>query len=181
MKQVPNPHDTFFKRTFARLEVAAEFLRHYLPAEVAGLLDLTQLTLEKDSFVDAKLRQHFSDLLYRVGLKEGGAAYVYILLEHKSAPEEWVALQLLRYLAQAWEQLRRAGSARLPLIIPVVCYHGAVPWRVGLRLRDLSRRWPPAANSAATCRTSHTIFATCRSTTMKNWSVARACPPRCAC
>lgn len=86
MKKAPNPHDTFFKRTFSRIEIAAEFLRHYLPAKVVRQLDLTRLSLEKDSFVDARLRQHFSDLFFRVGLKDGGEAFVYILLEHKSAP-----------------------------------------------------------------------------------------------
>ena len=137
MKKTSTPHDTFFKRSFSRIEVAAEFIRHYLPASVVGLLDLTRLTLEKDSFVDARLRRHFSDLLFRVGLKGGGEAYIFILLEHKSAPEEWVSLQLLRYLTQVWEQLRRDGSERLPLIIPVVCYHGAAPWRVSRRFRNL--------------------------------------------
>jgi predicted transposase/invertase (TIGR01784 family) len=144
-RKVRNPHDVFFKQTLARPGVAADFLRRYLPPRIVRLLDLRRLAIEKESFVDAKLRQHFSDLLVRVGLRGRGEAYVYILLEHKSAPEEWVALQLLRYVTHAWERLRRAGG-RLPLIIPVVFYHGAAPWRVSTKLSallaepDLARR-----------------------------------------
>lgn len=110
----PIPHDAYFKATFGRPTAAAEFLRHYLPPEIVRLLDLTRLELEKDTFVDARLRRHFSDLLYRVGLLAGGEAFIYFLLEHKSAPDEWTILQLLRYLAQAWEQMRQRGAKKLP-------------------------------------------------------------------
>ena len=33
------PHDTFFKRVFARPEVAARFFRSHLPRELAGCAD----------------------------------------------------------------------------------------------------------------------------------------------
>ncbi|MGH9842745.1 MAG: Rpn family recombination-promoting nuclease/putative transposase [Blastocatellia bacterium] len=132
-KGIPNPHDAFFRRTMARPRAVAEFLRLYLPTAIVARLDLSLVHLEDASFVDEKLREHFSDLFYRVGLKEGGEAFVYFLLEHKSAPDERVAIQLLRYLAQAWDRI----PLPLPLIIPVVIYHGAVPWNVGERLSSL--------------------------------------------
>jgi hypothetical protein len=50
-----------------------------------------------------------------------------------SAPDERVALQLLRYVAQAWDRL----PTLLPLIVPVVVYHGARPWRIAKRLSGL--------------------------------------------
>ncbi|MGH9848129.1 MAG: Rpn family recombination-promoting nuclease/putative transposase, partial [Blastocatellia bacterium] len=136
-KQKTNAHDKFFKAVFGRPAVAADFLRRYLPGSIVELLDLTQIELEKDSFIDARLRQHFSDLLYRVGLAGGGEAYLYFLLEHKSQPDQWVALQLLRYLAQAWERLRRKGVEKLPLIIPVVFYHGSARWDVSEQFHAL--------------------------------------------
>ena len=125
-----NPHDKFFKQSFAHLDLAAEFMRCYLPPDVAAALDLSRLRLEKDSFVDPKLREHFSDLLFEVGLVGGGSAFVCLLLEHKSQPDEWVALQLLRYMTPAWQAMRERGLEKLPLIIPVVIYHGAQPWKV---------------------------------------------------
>ena len=139
-KPVPNPHDAFFRHLFARPSVAAEFFRLYLPPEVAGRLDLARVQLEDASFVDEKLREHFSDLLFRVGLKDGGAAFIYILLEHKSAPDERVALQLLRYIVQAWDRL----PTPLPWIIPVVVYHGVRAWHVEQRLRGMLQPSPDA-------------------------------------
>src|SRR5262245_58439780 len=105
MSELANPHDSFFKELLARPDTAADFLANYLPTEVDAELDVSAPELVKDSFIDAELQQHFSDLLYRVRLKQGGAAYVYLLFEHKSAPDAWVAFQLLRYKARIWEPL----------------------------------------------------------------------------
>ena len=61
-----NPHDAFFKQYLSHPTVAADFLRQHLPAEVAHLLDLTQLRLEKDSFIDEKLRSGSTELAERL-------------------------------------------------------------------------------------------------------------------
>lgn len=47
-----------------------------------------------------------------------------MLLEHKSKPEVWVALQLLRYMVRIWERLQHRKVKKLPPIIPIVVYHG---------------------------------------------------------
>ena len=93
---VINPHDKFFKEALTQPDAARTFLRDYLPADVAALLDLSRLQLVKDSFVDEALREHFSDLLYEVGLRDRGSAYVCVLFEHKSYVDSLVALQVLR-------------------------------------------------------------------------------------
>jgi predicted transposase/invertase (TIGR01784 family) len=130
MSDLQNPHDRFFKELLAPPDTAAEFMSLYLPAEIASALDLSTLAVVKDSFVDERLREYFSDLLYRVKLKAGGEAFIYILLEHKSVPEPLVALQLLTYLVRIWEPQLRGGAKRLPLVFPVVFYHGAEAWQV---------------------------------------------------
>ena len=129
MSELANPHDSFFKDLLARPEMAADFLAHYLPPEVAAELDVTVPELVKDSFIDAELQPHFSDLLYRVRLKRGGAAYVYVLFEHKSAPDAWVGFQLFRYQARIWEPLVRQKVKKLPPIFPLVLFHGRTHWR----------------------------------------------------
>ena len=81
-----NIHDKFFRETFAEPVMAAEFLRHYLPPDLAAALDLDRLEVLKESFVDEEFKEHFSDLLCRVPLKTGSAVFIYILIEHKSSP-----------------------------------------------------------------------------------------------
>jgi predicted transposase/invertase (TIGR01784 family) len=98
MSNIRNPHDRFARELLSRQEVAADFLENYLPAEIATELDLSRLSLLNDSFVDDELREHLSDLLYRIGLKTGGEGYLYILVEHKSDFEKWAGVQWLRYL-----------------------------------------------------------------------------------
>src|SRR5215813_2862601 len=109
MTDLTNPHDRFFKELLARPETATDFLVNYLPPEIVALLDLSVPELAKDSFIDEELRQHFSDLLYRVKLRSGDDAFVYILFEHKSTPDGWTAFQLLRYEVRIWETERRNG------------------------------------------------------------------------
>ena len=139
-KSQPSPHDAFFRHILARTEAAAEFLRWYLPAPLVAELDLTEVSLADTAFADAKLRKHFSDLLLRVRLRTGGEAYVLILLEHKSAPDPRVAIQVLRYSALTWDRL----PLPLPLIIPVVVYHGAKKWRIGKKFSGLFGVLPAA-------------------------------------
>lgn len=66
---VVDPHDTFFRQLLSDPSVALDLVQNYLPADLLPLLDLSQLRMEKDTFVDARLRKHFSDVLYSVPLK----------------------------------------------------------------------------------------------------------------
>lgn len=130
--QISNPHDAFFKQYLGYAEVAAEFLREHLPSEVTELLDLTQLRLEKDSFVDEKLRSHFSDLVYRAGTTAGSDVAVALLLEHKSYPDPWVGFQVLKYCERFWEK-ELQETDKLSPILPVVVYHGTESWTIATR------------------------------------------------
>lgn len=138
MTKIPNLHDLFFKDILSRKDEARDFMLHYLPEEVVGLLEADSLELAKDSFVDKELQERFSDLLYRVKLRSGRGAYVYVLFEHKSGSEPLIALHLLRYMVKIWEQWRKQGEVGpLPPIIPWVVYHGRAQWRPALDLRSL--------------------------------------------
>ncbi|CAK0775653.1 transposase [Gammaproteobacteria bacterium] len=139
-----SPHDRFFKESFSRPEAAADLLRRALPAEVVDTLDLTTIKPAKGSFVDPKLREHHTDLLFEVAGYDGSPVLVYFLVEHKSSPERWVALDLLRYAVEVWRDwLKRQtdakvkGVQRLPPLIPLVLYHGADRWTASTNVADL--------------------------------------------
>ena len=85
--QVGSIHDAFFKLVLSDQTLAGLFLREHLPPEVAGLLELELPERIPSSFVDDELRQHHSDLLFRVHLKAGREAFAYVLMEHKSSPD----------------------------------------------------------------------------------------------
>jgi predicted transposase/invertase (TIGR01784 family) len=148
MSELTNPHDRFFKEVFSRPEAARDLLQNYLPEEVTAVLDLSTLELQPGSFVDADLQEHFSDLLYRLILRDGGEAYAYLLLEHKSSPDPLTPFQLLRYMIRIWERAMQAGKPIAP-IIPMVVYHGLGRWQASTNFADLyvgpealHRYWP---------------------------------------
>ncbi len=72
------------------------FANEYLPKKVLEKIDLNTLVISKDSFIDIKLKEKYSDILYSVKLS-GKDAYLYFLFEHKSKEDKLVALQLLKY------------------------------------------------------------------------------------
>jgi predicted transposase/invertase (TIGR01784 family) len=103
-----NPHDVLFKEMFSQQEIAADFLRNYLPPKVVAHLQLDALDVQPDSFIDEELREHYSDLLFRAPLidpsdeqdeahADAQVALVYILFEHKSYNDRQTPFQLLRY------------------------------------------------------------------------------------
>ena len=96
------PHDALFKATFSQVELAAEELRCVLPPELVAQMDLGSLALAAGSFVDEALREQHTDLLYSVRLA-GRPARVYVLFEHQSSGDTWMALRLLKYMLRIWE------------------------------------------------------------------------------
>jgi hypothetical protein len=90
--------------------------------------------------VDPELRETESDLLFTARLRTGGSLLLYVLLEHQSSVDRWMALRMLRYVVRQVERWRQEHpeSAVLPLIIPLVMYHGPEgAWTAPRRVEDL--------------------------------------------
>lgn len=124
-----NPHDKFFKETFGDVTVAGDFLINYLPESVLEYIDIDTLDPQKDSFIDEKLEETFSDLLFKADIA-GNEGYIYFLFEHKSYPDKGIVFQVLRYMVEIWEAKLDREIGRLPIVIPLVVYHGKTNWRI---------------------------------------------------
>ena len=135
--RISNPHDSFVRQVLSKIENARDFLENYLPEHVVKHLDLSTVKLEKETFIDQQLREVRSDLLFKLKLKDGAKASIYLLFEHKSYPEPLISLDILRYMVRIWDQwLKQDKSLKhLPSIIPLVLYHGVREWSIS---RDLS-------------------------------------------
>ncbi|KJS49061.1 MAG: transposase [Peptococcaceae bacterium BRH_c23] len=137
MSLIHKPHDKFFKETLSDLQTAQDFLQNYLPRELLEFMDLESISLQKDSFIEKELEETFSDLLFqtKINHKDG---YLYLLFEHKSYPSPKIALQLLKYMLNIWEQKTAdQPTAKLPVIIPMVVYHGKARWNSPVKLSGL--------------------------------------------
>lgn len=159
MDNIANPHDAFFRENFSRREIAEDFLRHQLPDSLLAALDLSTLEIAKDTYIASDLRSSYSDLVYRVRYRVGDDATelptdavgdqllrIYILFEHKSRPEHWTLLQLLRYITAEGDSYRKQHprARHLPPVYPLVIYHGPDTWRVPRHFHELVRPLPSA-------------------------------------
>ena len=133
------PHDGLFKGILGKSEHAASELRSILPAGLVARLDLDQLERVDGSFVDRALRQHHTDVLFRARLDQRDEALIYVLLEHQSTPDYWMALRMCAYLMRIWSRHldHHPDVRRLPPIIPIVVYQGRSSWTPPLDLIDL--------------------------------------------
>jgi len=137
MTEIISPHDKLFRETWSNVEVARDFLLHYLPEKVLNVIDLDTLEISKESFVEKELKDYFSDIFYKINL-EGEPGYIYFLLEHKSYQDKLIHLQLLEYLLKIWQlHLKQSKVKRLPIIIPLVLYHERRKWSAGRKFSSL--------------------------------------------
>jgi predicted transposase/invertase (TIGR01784 family) len=134
------PYDLLVRYTFENPERAAAELRVALPPFVVAQVDWSSLKAERNSVVDPELRETETDLLFSARLKDGRQVLFYVLLEHQSKVYRWMALRLLRYVVRQLEHWRRGhpDSELLPIILPVVLYHGPEgAWTAPRRVEDL--------------------------------------------
>src|SRR6056297_41268 len=137
---MPAHYDALFRRLFENPQVSVDFARNYLPADYQDKIDFESAAIDRDSYVDEVLTRNYTDLLYRFNKKEvEGQLYLYLLYDHKSSPDKWVSVQLLRYimLIYASELNENPKMKILPEIFPVVFYHGKQEWKHSLQSADL--------------------------------------------
>ncbi|ARR51825.1 Rpn family recombination-promoting nuclease/putative transposase (plasmid) [Photobacterium damselae subsp. damselae] len=123
MATIPTPHDSLFKSFMTTPETARDFLEIHLPETLRKQCDFDTLKLESSSFIEDSLRPYISDVLYSMKTRKG-VGYVYALVEHQSRSDAKMAFRMLRYAVAAMQQHLEAGNNELPLVIPILFYHG---------------------------------------------------------
>ncbi len=114
-----------FKQFLYHPDTARDFLDIYLPSTLRELCDLQTLKLESGSFIEDSLRASYSDVLWSLKTNEGDG-YIYVVIEHQSSPDAHMAFRLMRYAMAAMQRHLDAGHKTLPLVIPMLFYHGAL-------------------------------------------------------
>ncbi|ANA21836.1 Rpn family recombination-promoting nuclease/putative transposase [Salmonella enterica] len=117
------PHDAIFKKMMSYPEVARDFLDSHLPAPLRAICDLTTLNLESTSFIEDDLRAYYSDIVWSLKTNKG-EGYIYCVIEHQSTAVQHMAFRLMRYATAAMQYHLDAGNKTLPLVIPILFYHG---------------------------------------------------------
>lgn len=142
-------HDDFFAASMRYPVIARDFLKNYLSPIILKSINLKTLNRVPDTFAGRR-QNHLVDVLYTVNMVDeqgkdtGEEALLWIIFEHKSAPDRFLPLQLDRYRTEIWEMWRKQRKKgkqsikHLPPIWPIVVYHGTTsPYPYSTNIRDL--------------------------------------------
>jgi predicted transposase/invertase (TIGR01784 family) len=128
-------HDPFIRGFLSNKQEATDFFIGSLPEKIITLLQLEKLELSKESFIGKELDESRTDLLYKVPLKSGSSAYIYLLFEHKSYYDPKIFTQLLEYLSKIYSW-QTENQEELTIVVPFIFYHGEKGWDLGNEFQD---------------------------------------------
>jgi predicted transposase/invertase (TIGR01784 family) len=139
------PHDRFIREVLSNKTNAVDFFKGVLPDDIVQHLDLQSLAQDKTKYTDEQLDEYFSDIVYTcryTGDYHGGSCVgkksnngysaasmkLALLFEHKSFIPAFPHTQLLRYILNIWNQHIKQRKP-LPVVLPILFYHGKRKWR----------------------------------------------------
>ena len=126
-KKIQKPHDLYFKGMMKDRQVAQDFLKAHFPQDLIKRMDLASLQLTDASFVDQDLKENYSDLLYECTIDNHQHAYLYVLIEVQSTPDQLMPLRMVKYTIRALENYKKQHPAaeKLPVVISACLHHGS--------------------------------------------------------
>jgi len=116
-------HDALFKKYLGDLTVARDFLAVHLPPSLRERCDLNSLAMVPGIFVEDDLSSHCSDMVYSLKIRDGSGD-INCVIEHQSRPEKRMAFRMMRYCIAVMHQHLKQGGKTLPVIVPLLFYHG---------------------------------------------------------
>ena len=144
---IHQPHDKFFHLSLAEPQVVKEFFTQHLPPAVLEKVNLAALKLENTTFIDEAYKKTEADVIYSTQAN-GVTIYLYVLCEHQSTVEHWMAFRLWGYITRLLEAHRtKHPNDPLPLIYPMVVYSGQETWNAPSDIfslfvdPDLAKSW----------------------------------------
>ncbi|MFV9890138.1 MAG: Rpn family recombination-promoting nuclease/putative transposase [Rickettsia conorii subsp. raoultii] len=131
-------HDALIRKALENPIVAKEFFEMHLPKEIKAMFSSHTLKMEEESFVEADLKHSISDILFSANFKND-TGYLWILLEHQSTPDHFMAFRLFKYMTDiaARHLTLNPKSKHLPFVYPIVFYNGTKKYNAPKNLWDL--------------------------------------------
>ena len=131
-------HDKLFRKSLENPLVAYELLQAHLPQEILKILDISTLKSEKESFIEDDLTDSISDVLFSCKM-DSQDGYIYLLLEHQSTTNHFMAYRLFKYMINICDRYRTINpkAKSLPLVYPLVIYNGTKAYNSSRNLWNL--------------------------------------------
>jgi predicted transposase/invertase (TIGR01784 family) len=135
-----NPYDIFFKKLMKQRKFYLPFLSQKLPPHITSMIDMRTIRPSNAHFVEDQLRAYYSDCLFQARMKKSErSALIYVLIEHQSSVDKFIAFRIWHYIHAAWKQYLEDNpdADSLPLIVPVLFYQGRPEHNAALNIREL--------------------------------------------
>jgi len=131
------PHDKYFRALMTNLKVAQEFFEQNLPTYIKSVINFATIKLQKESFIDDKLRLQVVDMLYSAEFNHE-PGYLYLLVEQQSTPDKLMAFRVLKYMVAIMEHhVKQTATDKLPIVYPIIFYTGNKSYNYSTDLFDL--------------------------------------------
>lgn len=135
--QISNAHDQFFRTAMTDQRVARDFLQAWLPSTLCQSIDFEQLEIQPRSHINDVRQESAVDVLFKTTI-EGHEGYIYLLLEHQSTPDQLMPFRMLKYMCNIIDHhLKTNHVKKIPLIYPLVIYHGKRKYPFSTDINDL--------------------------------------------
>jgi predicted transposase/invertase (TIGR01784 family) len=121
------PHNNFFVTVFSNHENMVDLLTQLLP-EVAADIKIDSLQIDETSYIDEKLQDLYSDIVYNCESNNGTKTKISLLFEYKSYAVQYPTLQLADYIFSILRNNVK-NQEPLSLVIPIIFYHGEKAWK----------------------------------------------------
>jgi predicted transposase/invertase (TIGR01784 family) len=130
-------HNNFFISSMSNKKLAKEFFSNHLPIGLKNKIDLETLEFCKESYIDKKLKMSQVDVLYKVNFNDN-PGYIYSLMEHQSTCDKKMAFRMFKYMMKIMDHhIKGQKDFKLPVIVPLVFYHGRLPYTGTTNIFDL--------------------------------------------
>lgn len=135
-QRIAHAHDAFVRTVMSDPRIAREFFTVHLPCDIRELVDFNHLVLQPRSYIDDVRKESTVDMLYKT-IIAGQEAYLYLIVEHQSSPDELMPFRMLKYTCNVMDQhLKITQQKKLPLVYPMVIYHAERPYPYSSDIRD---------------------------------------------
>lgn len=133
--------DLSYRSLFSFPRMVEELVREFVKEPWVRKLDFKTLKRVNASYVSPEMKGREGDLVWKLRLRDGSAVYVYLLIEHQSRVDRFMAVRLMVYMGLLYQDLLKndelTPDGRLPLVIPLVLYNGGARWWAPLDLSEL--------------------------------------------
>ena len=120
--------DSLYHRLFSHPHMVEDLVREFVPCEMAASLDFRGLQRVNPKFHPNRrsARRREADVIWRLPTREGGASFLYLLIEFQRESDAWMAVRTQVYQGLLWQQViderRLRSGARLPPLLLLVLY-----------------------------------------------------------